>query len=269
MTEIDYSKVPEELKAKLAEFEKRNPVNRQLETLEDIAAMTQALVELFEQQTTGSSKQVDQLGALLAEMNTKLGSLNDKEVPETPDYAKPVVVAVNKIKVALVTAINGIRLDPEIKVNAPDVKVSAPDVDLKGVEKLLKNDLPKAFEKAVKLLPKTEIPPTDYTPLIEKLEELSTKLENIDTATRLKPQFPNKFKVTNPDGSDVNIKKFVTERYDYGSPPIYYVGEASVGTPDGSPDWTITKFDLTNTSDAKGKVSTGTSWANRVVAIYV
>lgn len=59
-----------------------------------------------------------------------------------------------------------------------------------------------------------------------------------------------------------------TERYDYSSSTVIYVGEAVVGTTDNNTGWTIYKYDLATSSAASGKVATDVSWNNRSSGSY-
>lgn len=59
-----------------------------------------------------------------------------------------------------------------------------------------------------------------------------------------------------------------TERYDYSSTSTIYVGSADIGTADASTGWTITKYDLSSSSNASGKVATDVSWNNRATGTY-
>lgn len=60
----------------------------------------------------------------------------------------------------------------------------------------------------------------------------------------------------------------LTERYDYDDATTIYTGSATVGTTEGSTGWTITKYDLTDTNNASGKIATDVSWTNRASGTY-
>lgn len=207
MNDIDYSKLTPELKGKLAEWEKKKPENRQLQVMSDIAVMVQELIDVADDTKAKNSDALKALGAVLTDSREQLVELNKKEAPESPDYAKPVVDAVSKLETALTKAFAKIDVKPEfkpnIKVDAPNVNVEAPvvDVDLTAIEKILKTDIPKAFEKAIKLIPQPEEhEDKDYT---DKFNEMVDWLKSIDTASRLKPVFPTQLKVVNPDGTNI------------------------------------------------------------------
>lgn len=194
---IDKSRLTLDQQAQLEAYQQRE---QQLIKLEDIAVMVQNLIT----DTDGKKElaAVDKLGVLLVDIRESLSSLNAKEAPETPDFAKPVVDAVMRLEQALSASLKAIDVKPQVTVAAPNVQVDAPIVDLSKVEKVLAT-LPKAFEDAIKLIPKTEIPKDDYTPLLNAWNGIAKQLDSIDTATRLKPQFPTQLKVVNPDGTNV------------------------------------------------------------------
>ncbi len=194
--EPDVTKLTPEQRDKLEAYQQ---TETQLQTLQDIADMTQEVVNILDDQKKDTK--VENLGVLLTDIRESLSVLKDKEAPETPDYAKPVVEAVNRLEKELTKSISKIDTKPEIKVDAPAVNVAPPNVDLKGVEKALGN-LPKAFEQAIKLIPKAEIPEQDFTPLLSAWEGISEQLQSIENATRAKSE-PGSIKVTNVDGSAV------------------------------------------------------------------
>ncbi len=229
----------------------------QLQALSDIADMTQEMVNILDDQKKLGGQDNKQMGALLMDMRDTLQSLNAKEAPETPDTAKPVVDALSKLEKALTTALKAMDTKPE----TPQVNVAPAKVDLSGVEKAVA-DIPKAFEKAIKAMPQVEIPETDNSELLQAWQGISEQLVSIEHATRLKP-LPGSMKVTNPDGSYVGSEASKTERYDYDDSTTIYTATAAVGTSEASLGWTITKYDLTDSNNASGKIATNVSWTNR------
>jgi hypothetical protein len=238
---------------------------QQLQTLQDIADISQEMLTVLDSQTKEGGESQQNMGALLMDMRDSLNDLKAKEAPETPDFAKPVVEAVSKLEKTLTSSIKAIDVKPVI--DAPQVNVSPPHVDLKGVEKAVK-DIGEAFEVAVKQIDIPAPPETDFEPLLDAWDKISEQLESIDTATRMKPQFPNVLKVTNTDGSQIGSIASLTERYDYDDATIIYTATAPVGTGDSSTGWTITKYDLTDTNDASGKIATDVSWTNRATGSF-
>ncbi len=194
----DYSKLPEDLKAKLLKWEANAPANKQVQLLSDIADISQEMLSTLDDQKKGSEDAVKQFGATLLDMREQLTALNAKEAPETPDTSKPVIDAISKLEKALTGSIKAIDTKPVVnvpKVGAPVVNVDAPKVtvDNKEISKILKTDLPKAFNEAIKGI---VIPENDTTAANQLLEELSKKLDSIDTGVRMKPQAPTSMAVT-------------------------------------------------------------------------
>lgn len=66
----------------------------------------------------------------------------------------------------------------------------------------------------------------------------------------------------NPNGSTI------TSRYDYDNSTEIYTATAPVGTGDDDTGWTITKYDLTDSDNASGKVATDVSWDDRATGSY-
>lgn len=195
---LDNSKLTVDQQAMLETHRQRE---KQISELKDIATIAQDISKSIYE--NNSKEDIKKLGALLVDVRESIKSLNDKEAPETPDFAKPVVDAVSKLEKALTASMKAIDVKPQVNVSAPSVNVDAPNVDLSKVEKILKSDIPKAFNDAIKKIPKTEIPKADYTPLLDMWRNISAQLESIDTASRLKPQFPTQLKVVAPDGNNL------------------------------------------------------------------
>jgi hypothetical protein len=255
--------------ALLERVEANSPAERQIKSVEKLSNITQLVVDGIGQLNSETLKDtqlvVDTLNGLVQAVTAL-----DKEPPEQEDFATPIVKAVEKLQAELNKSIKSIEVKPQfnpsISVESPDVNV--PAVDLKGVERVLRQDIPKAFKDAIAGIPKVDIPKTDLEPLEERMSEMIQWLESIDTASRIKPQAPSVLKVTNLDGTAVGTRS-ITERYDYGTPPVYYVGEATVGTADAGLGWKINKFDLTSSSNAKGLLATDVSWSNRAAGTYL
>lgn len=207
---LDPTLLTEEQRTKLETWQTSHS---QLQSLEDIASMTQELVNLFDKQQKSGDKNIGDVGALLVDMRESLDVLKNKEAPPLPDFARPVVNALTNLEKSFGLAFKSLDLKPNITVDAPAVNVSPPSVDLKGVEKILKSDLPKAFQEAIGLIPTVDIPETDFQPLLDAWSGISEQLLSIENATRMKP-LPGKMNVTNPDGSLVAIP-FIPYKYDY------------------------------------------------------
>lgn len=195
--QIDYKQLTPEQRDKLESYKQ---TQEQLQTLQDIADIVQEMLGVLDTRVKDENTTSHNIGVLLTDMRNALQELNGKETPETPDHAKPVVEAVDKLEKSLTKAIKSIDVKPVI--DAPQVNVSPPSVDLKGVEKAVQW-LAKSFEQAIKLIPTVELPETDNSELLAAWEGISEQLVSIENATRMKTQFPTVLKVTNPDGTDI------------------------------------------------------------------
>jgi len=161
------------------------------------------------------------------------------EAPEAPDYAKPIVEALFKLE----NAVKAQEVKPQVNVAAPNVNVDAPD--LTAFNKILKEELPKAFADAIKLIPKTDVV---IPKAPDRWDEVLEKLESIDTASRMKPQAPNTVKVTNPDGSSIGSVSgstiYITVlRAKAADPETTYIGKAVPGTATSDAAWQIASLD--------------------------
>jgi len=219
-------------------LEQYQQAETQLQTLEDIAKMTQEIINIVD-----DSGNVDKIGTLLIDIRETLGGLRDKEAPETPDYAKPVVDAVSKLEKALSASIKGIDVKPQIKVDAPAVNVSPPSVDLKGVEKAV-SGLSKSFKDAIKGIP--QVPKTDFKPLLSAWEGISQQLTSLENTTRMKPQAPTTLKVTNPDGSSIGSLAGSTYYQSFNDTTtdtnLVYLGKAVAGSDATDAAWQIKRY---------------------------
>lgn len=192
---IDESKLTPEQRDQLESY---NNTKKQLRHLEDTADIAQEILQTLDEQKEQGAKTLKEFGALFVDMREALKNIESKEDPESPDISKPIVEVLNKLQ----KSFDGFKVNPEVKVSVPDIKV--PEPDLAEFKKIVKTELPKAFEKAIKLIPKVEIPKTDHSDLLKAWEGISEQLVSIENATRMKPQFPTSLKVTNPDGSTIN-----------------------------------------------------------------
>lgn len=239
---IEYSKLDPQTRKLLEDVESRKPEVQSLAELKKVSKSLEGLSAYLQRQNQTTEKTSGDIADVLLDVRDALDEFASQEAPEQPDYAKPVVGAVEDLKTALTAAIKGIEVSP--KVAAPNVKVDAPKIDLSGVEKAMK-EIPKALEAAIKKIPQTEIPETDFTPLASKLDEMLVKLGEIDTGVRLKPQTPNVMKVTNTDGSTIGGSPTYKILVDKGTTNIIYIGKAPIGTALGTGAWQIKKIDKT------------------------
>lgn len=232
-----------------------------LTALNDIADISQDISTTLDTWKKEGSKNTDKLGALLTDVRTSLSTLAGKKDPEAPDYAKPVVKAVEELKTALQTAIKAIDVKPDVNLPAPVINTES--VDLSKLEKILRTDIPNAFKESIKLIPEVDIPESDYTPLTNLMTEISEKLDSIDTGVRMKPSGVNA-KIINP--SDITaglategkqddiiaalgggVKKTLIDKTT--TPNVIYIGKAPIGTALGTGAWQIKKIDKTVTDN--------------------
>lgn len=190
------TKIPKELQEKLEKWESNKPEYKTVRALEDIAAI---LTEVLE--SVDDSTPTDHIGAILMDIRESLGIIKGKDIPEFPDYAKPIVETLNKLDDSIAKSIDKIDMRPEFKPNitVTPTEVTIPEVDLRGIEDILRIEVPKAFAKAISLIPKTEfpeIPTADNSGVESLLAEMSEKLDSIDIGTRLKPQ-PGSMAISN------------------------------------------------------------------------
>lgn len=254
---LDPMKLTPEQRDKLEAYQQ---TQEQLKILGDIADISQEMLSVADRAEEKNSKHLEALGAVLTDSREQLVKLAEKEAPEAPDYSKPVVEAVSKLE----RAIKAIKVDPQIKVDAPQVNVAPSSIDLKGIEKILKTDIPKAFTEAIKLVPKTEIPEADNSELLRAWEGISEQLVSIENATRMKPQFPTTLKVTSPDGSSIGGTVWgINDKEDTGT-YVYFGFDAA----DGS--WKILRKTIaTNVFRyATGSSDYSTAWTNRASQSY-
>ncbi len=188
-------------------LDKWNQDKQKIQLLSDIADMNQDVLSSLDSASKGNQDSLKKMGVLLVEMKGFLSKISKQEAPESPDYAKPVVEALSKVEKTLNSSLKAIDIKPQVNVDAPKVNVTPPNIDLKGVEKALKTDMPKAFKEALALIPKPEKP--DFKPLLSAWEGISEQLESIENATRAKP-LPGSMKVTNPDGSVIGGSSGIT-----------------------------------------------------------
>lgn len=260
---------------KITELEKKyNPSVQQLTALQDIASMVHELINVADD-TKNNTDHLKALGAVLDDSRQQLVQLNKKEAPEAPDYAKPVVEAVNKLSKAVSDQLSKLNVTPDVKVAAPVVNVPAPNVtvsptdvkvDLSKIEKILKTDLPKAFNDAIAAIP---VPEQDDTLIIEKLSELGQTLQDIDKATRMKPMFPTQIQVVNPDGSAIGSLSGSTVYEGFNDTTtdvnLVYLGKALPGSLTSDAAWQIKRYNkLTGHMSFADDITTFTKiWDNR------
>lgn len=179
----------------------------------------------------------------------------------------------------VVKAINGLKLDPKIDVKSPIVNIDKPD--LRPLQDIM-IDLLKAVRNQKFEMPEfPEIPKTDLSKVEKKLDESNKHLKEIAEkrfvggggggghGTPYVNENDKASYVTLSDGAVPVVNAVITERYDYTDSTTIYTAHAVLGTLDASLGWTITKYDLSDTSNASGKVATDVSWVNRATGTFL
>lgn len=269
---LKLSSLPPETLKKLLEIEKRKPENQQVQLLSDIAMMVQELISVADETKADSAEQIKALGAVLTDAREQLVSLNSKETPESPDFAKPVVEAITKLEQCL----DKMDMKPVVnvpKADAPVVNVASPSVDVKvdtkEIARMLKEDIPGAFREAIAMIPATEIPES-----VDRWDEVIDWLKSIDTASRMKPQAPTQLTVVNPDGSAIGSLSGSTE-YESRNDTItdtnlVYLGKAVPGSLTSDGAWQIKRYNKSagHMSFADDETTFTKQWSERTTYGY-
>ena len=264
---IEYSKLDPQTRKLLEDVESRKPEVQSLAELKKVSQSLEGLSAYLQRQNQTTEKTSGDIADVLLDVRDALDEFTSQEAPEQPDYAKPVVGAVEDLKTALTAAIKAIEVSPQVA--APNVKVEAPKVDLSGVEKAMK-EIPKALEAAIKKIPKTEVPKTDLKPLAAKFDDMLTKLEDIDNGVRMKPQTPNAVRVTNlsevPTGVTIYDIKNISPSTDPEIATYKYFGFLERG----GTNWRIMRKTLAmNVFEyATGTSGYSTAWTARASQTY-
>lgn len=188
---IDSTKLTAEQRDKLDLY---NMAKEQADTIK-------SLQQKMDNFTPEMQMKISNLADLKQDLTPILDALKGLADKEQPDSTTPIVEAVDRLQKALGAIDFKPSFKPEVKVDAPTVTVSAPPVDLSGVEKAVK-DVSQALKEAIASIPAVEIPETDFSPLLDKLDTVLKQLSDIDTGVRLKPE-PGTMKVTHPDGTTI------------------------------------------------------------------
>lgn len=256
---IDYSKLSSEQRDKLESYQINT---KKLQKLEDIADMTQEIIYMFEELKDAGDKTGNSYGALLVDIRESIQKLVEKEDVKYDD--EKVVEALKKLDHNIMEALKRLEAPQQVSVNAPDVVVQAPEVDLSGVKEVVKDGY-KSFVQAIKDIPEVKIP--EYP---DRWDEVLLWLQSIDTASRLKPEFPTQIKVVNPDGSTIGDEIDYAVRLDDSNDPVLYIGKAQAGSDEADPVWQIAKLD---TGSGLSKTWAGTGfdqvWDDRTSLTYL
>ena len=191
-----------------------------------------------------------------------------KELPTIPENDKQIDYSKQfKAMSDAVRAVESAVKAQELKVDAPIVNVpeTVLNVDAPDFTTLEKGN--KAIEKAIQGIVIPEYIPTDIAPLVKEQKKTNKILMELPMggggsggSSSIAPFLVN-------DALPVS-QKVITERYDYDDATTIYTASAVVGTADASTGWTVTRYDLTDTNNASGKIATDVSWTNRASGTY-
>lgn len=260
---IDYKKLTPEQRDKLEMYTMNVKKTRKLE---DIATLLQEVIYIAEEYKEKSTGDTKSLGALFVDIRESIKQLVGKENPQYDD--KKVVEALKKLDSNFVEAIKGLEVAPQVNVAAPDVTVQAPKVDL--------SELKTATEEGYKLVAEAiaNIPPVDIPKYPDRTDEVLEILQSIDTASRLKPEFPTQIKVLNPDGSSIGSLSGSTvyeSRNDTTTDTnLVYLGKALPGSATSDAAWQIKRYNKSaGTMTFADDVTTFTkTWDDRTSYTY-
>jgi hypothetical protein len=219
---IDYSKLTPEQRDKLDTYRVNE---KKLQKLEDGNTLLQEIIYMFEEFKDSEDKTKESLGALFVDMRESLQKLTNKDI-KIPDSASKVVDALTKLGERMDASIKKLDLAPTVTVNAPDVTVTTPELDFSELKNVVAEGH-KNFVQAIKSLPQVELPEFP-----DRWDEVLATLQSIDTASRLKPEFPTTLKVTNPDGSTIGGSGGLTDT-ELRASPVEVTGTVSTTPPVG------------------------------------
>ena len=223
------------------------------DALKVVKAINSLQDTISKQEPTDLSGITNVLEQVLAEAKQIPKSHNVVDIPKPIDTTKQ-LEALEKTVQAVETAIKAQKLHVEAPVvNVPEtvVNVDAPDLDP------IKASVDKSGKDVVTAVKGIKIPELNTDP-VEKLLKKTNKL--LEELPELMPR--------GGGGGGAVIPQVLTERYDYNDSTTIYTATAALGTSNSATGWTITKYDLTDTNDASGKVATDVSWDDRATGSF-
>jgi len=253
-----------------------NNMPEDLAKSEDIEEMVDKLEKLITVNATNSGNFVKSLDTGISELISAVEKLNEtaSDKSDESEYYDQMCQDLRNVQKAIVDANKAVLTNDKTKdvisslknlekavkslKLTPTIQVAPTPVDLKGIEKAIA-EIPSKI-----VIPETVIPEQDNSAVLSAINQTTEAIRNIIFPVT---EFPTTVKVTNPDGSNIGESSF-TERYDYDETNIIYVGSADVGTATSSKGWIITKYDLSDSNNASGKVATDVSWDNRTTGTY-
>lgn len=243
----------------------------------DVMKVVVALESLHETLKTHENTDLTEVTTLMQKLLEQAEKI-PKELPEQKeftqiDYSRQ-FESLTKAVFAVEEVVKSKDLHVEAPViNVPETVVNVDAPDLTPLEKGHK-DIVDAVKGIV--IPEYKTDNKELEKLVRKSNKLLEDLLDKPTGGgggggRVSPyedaQGIPKFVVLE-NGNVPIVEGFYTNRYDYADTSLIYTGYAPLGTDDAEELWTITKYDLTDTSNANGKVALNTSWADRAAGSY-
>lgn len=193
----------------------------------------------------------------------KVSNFPTIEIPKTVTVDN--LSDLNKKLELVIQAVNELELkpvfDPKIDVKASDVTV-----DLSELTKKIED-----VTTAVTSIKFPEIPTVDLSSLAEATNAVKKSIEGLrfPVPNYVLP-FSDNGKATQVELSNGALpvaSATVTERYDIQG-DIIYTGQAKPDTLESDAAWTVYKYDLTDMTQASGKVATNMAWDDRTTGDY-
>jgi len=217
---------------------------------------------------------VDALNSMKRELGLIPKSL--PKIPEQKDALK--VTNLSEIKLDTSDVVKAIK---DLKLVAEAPIINEKEVDLKPLQKVMLDLLSAVKSQKPVEIPKfPEIPKTDLAKVETKLDTSNKLLKEI-TEKRFggggggggngTPYVDSTGKAVYVDlinGAVPTTSAAVIERYDYSSSTSIYVGTALPGVASATASWTITRYNLTDTSDASALRATAVTWTGRAGHSY-
>jgi len=223
------------------------------DALKVVKAINSLQDTISKQEPTDLSGITNVLEQVLAEAKQIPKSHNVVDIPKPIDTTKQ-LEALEKTVKAVETAIKAQKLHVEAPiVNVPETVVNVDAPDLKPIQE----SVTKSGKDVVTAVKGIKIPELNTDP-VEKLLKKTNKL--LEELPELMPR--------GGGGGGAVIPQVLTERYDYNDSTTIYTATAALGTANSATGWTITKYDLTDTNDASGKVATDVSWDDRATGSF-
>lgn len=235
--------------------------------IKSLGEQSKEVINWLEKLLTAVEKMPSSIDMSSVEIPSNIVLKNFPKFPEFPksvdisnlsiieEYFKPIAAAIDTLPKELV-------FDPSISIEPTPVNITQEKIDLNP----LIAEIKKLQSKTV------EIPETDITPLIKAVEKTTQSINNLkfpvaNYVLPFKDEHGKATQVQLTDGGVPVVAQAQTQRYDVQG-DIIYEAYAAVGTTDASSNWTITKYDLADITDASGKVAIGVAWVDRATEVY-